>query len=84
MRVECSHCGTALTLIVADWTPDIYAERSKQEYACPACQKRQAVTLSGHVVQVTSRAVSSQVGRGSRARTRSHRPVARTTEPGGE
>jgi hypothetical protein len=79
MSVDCSQCGTALALIVSDWTPDIYAERSKQDYVCPMCDKPQTATLSGHIVQVTRRVVSGQLTRGSRARVRSHRPDARTT-----
>ena len=56
LPVSCAHCRSALTLLVADWTPDIYAQRSAHEYICPTCQKHQTVTLPGRLVEVKKRA----------------------------
>ena len=56
MPIRCAFCGARLAIMVADWTPDIYAERSTHDVLCPGCQQHQSVTLSGHIVQVTKHA----------------------------
>lgn len=54
LPIKCVHCGAALRLDVANWSPDVYAQRTAHDYRCPACQKLQTVTLPGTVVQVRS------------------------------
>lgn len=52
LPLQCSHCGSGLTVEVDRQLPDL---RHRQGYLCPACTKHSEGVFTRRVVRVTRR-----------------------------